>query len=167
MKIRLLLTTLALSLGLPLAASAQAPYPGHHPAYLHALTDLHDARWFLEHGPDGHVGERERHAIGEIDRAIEDVQRAAYYDGKNVYEHPREDAYPDAAGRLRRVSELLRKARADVAQDEDNVQVRDIQFRAVEHIDGAIRLAEAVMMDRERMHDYDRDHDRDRDYDRR
>jgi hypothetical protein len=175
--IRLTLSAAALALALPLLAPAQAQVPppppgyGHHPAYLHALTDLHDAHWFLEHPRDGVLEERERHAIVEIDRAIDLVQRAAYYDGKNVYEHPSEDARADVRGRLRRVSELLRKARDDVAQDEDNYQVRELQMHAVERIDEAIRLAESVMIDRERFmeqreHDRDRDHDRDREYDR-
>jgi len=177
-KIRLIVSAAALALGLPLIAPALAQLPpppppgyGHHPAYLHALTDLHDARWYLDHPRESALEERERHAIGEIDRAIDLVQRAAYYDGKNVYERPREDANIDARGRLRRVSELLRKARADVAQEEDNLQVRELQMHAVERIDEAIRLAEGVMVDRERyyqMHDQgrDRDRDRDREYDR-
>lgn len=154
---------LGLLLALPLAAQAQVP--GRHPAYLHALTDLHDARWYLTHTPDGYLEERERHAVAELDRAIEDVQRAAYYDGKDVYQHPRSDAYADARSRLRRVSELLRKAREDVAQPEDNLQVRELQERAVHHIDDAIRTAESVMVDRERaweMREHDRDYDGDR-----
>ena len=173
-KIRLCLSAAALALALPALTPAQAQMPppayGHHPAYLHALTDLHDARWFLAHPRDGELEERERHAIAEIDRAIDLVQRAAYYDGKNVYEHPREDTYPDARGRLRRVSELLRKAREDVAQNEDNYQVRELQMHAIERIDESIRLSESVMLDRERaweMRDRERDHDRDREYDRR
>jgi hypothetical protein len=156
---------LAFALAMPMLAHAQGA-PGRHPAYLHALSDLHDARWFLGHGPEGFpVDERERRAIEQIDRAIDEVRRAAYYDGKDLYERPREDAYPDARGRLRRVSELLRKARSDVAMPEDNLNVRDFQYHAVERIDNAIRLAEGAMLDRERARDYERD--RDRDYDRR
>ena len=153
MKMRRIFPVFALAMSLPLLALAQVP--GRHPAYLHALTDLRDARWFLEHRPGGPMEERERHAIYEVDRAIEELQRAAYYDGKNVYEHPREDIYPDAPGRLRRVSELLRKARDDVAQPEDNLELRDLQYRAVEHIDGAIRISEAIMIDRERAREYE------------
>ena len=153
MKWKAVLSVVALAMSMPLLAHAQVP--GRHPAYLHALTDLHDARWFLEHRPGGPMEEREYHAIHEVDRAIEEVQRAAYYDGKNVYDHPPEDAYPDAPGRLRRVSELLRRARDDVAQPEDNFQVRDLQYRAVEHIDNAIRISEAIMIDRERAREYE------------
>jgi len=170
-RLRLRLCAATLMLAAPLLTPAQAqvpPQPGHHPAYLHALTDLRDARYFIEHRPDGYpLEERERHALAEIDRAIDLVQRSAYYDGKNVYEHPREDAYPDARGRLRRASELLRKAREDIAQEEDNLQVREMQLHAIERIDESIRLTESVMIDRERYGDMrDRDHDRDRDYDR-
>ena len=171
------LAAAALALALPLLASvAQAQAPGRHPAYLHGLADLRDARWFIEHRPDGELEERERHALAEIDRAIDLVQRAAYYDGKNVYEHPRADSYPDARGRLRRASALLRSAREDIAQEEDNNQVRDLQVHGVERIDEAIRLTESVMVDRERAremyeheheHDHDHDHDRERDYERR
>jgi len=152
MKMSLSVGVLVFSAVLPLLAYAQVP--GRHPAYLHALTDLHDARWFLEHRPEGPMEEREHHAVHEIDRAIEEVQRAAYYDGKNVYEHPPEDFYPDGAGHLRRTSELLRKARADVAQPEDNLQLRDLQYRAVEHIDNAIRITESIMVDRDRALEY-------------
>jgi len=159
MKMRLVIPALALAIAMPLQGQAQTQAPGRHPAYLHALTDLHDARWYLEHRPGGPMEEREFRAIGEIDRAIEEVQRAAYYDGKNVYEHPRDDTYPDAAGRLRRVSDLLRKARDDVAQEEDNLSIRDVQYRAVQHIDNAIRIAESIMVDRERMRGYDHEHD--------
>ncbi len=172
MTLRVNLPAVLLSLALPLlagAAGAQAPVPGHHPAYLQALTDLRDARWFLAHPRDGApLEERERHAVVEIDRAIEQVQRAAYYDGKDVYEHPREDAYPDARGRLRRVSGLLRKSRDDVAEPEDNYQVRDLQRHAVERIDEAIRITESVMVERERARERyrDREEDRDRGYDR-
>ncbi len=158
---------LGLGLCLALATAAQVPPAGHHPAYLHALTDLRDARWFLENAPEGMASDRERHAMAEIDRAIEIVERAAYYDGKNVYEHPRADAYPDARSRLRRVSELLRKAREDVAEPEENERVRQMQFHAVERIDEAIRLAELVMVERERARDHERDRERDRDYERR
>jgi hypothetical protein len=153
------LPMLAFALLVPMLASAQ-PAPGRHPAYLHAATDLRDAHWILTHPRDGFLEERERHASEDLRRAIDEVQRAAYYDGKNVYDHPPQDTYPDAASRLRRVSEILRKARADVAQEEDNPSVRDLQFHAVEHIDSAIRLTESVMMDRERMRDYERDRDR-------
>ena len=93
----------------PLAACAQ-PMPGHHPAYLHALTDLRTARWFLYHQPgDARVYAEEDVAIAEVDAAIGDIKRAAYDDGKNLNDHPAVDV-PERGSRLLRAIETLRKA---------------------------------------------------------
>ena len=128
-----------------------ADTPGHHPGYLHALTDLRDAHWVLGHPGSGGLEEREQHALAELGQAIEEVQRAAADDGKNLYEHPREDVASEGiAQRLRRVSVLLRRAREDVAQEEDNYGVRAIQLRAVARIDESIRIVEGEMIERER-----------------
>ena len=60
--------------GLALAASVVSlsanayDLPGHHPAYLHALTDLRDARWNLEHrAGDAAVSANEDAAIVEVE----------------------------------------------------------------------------------------------------
>jgi len=67
-----------------------ADEPGRHPAYLHALTDLRHARAHLESpAASYHMDKEERHAIEEIDRAIDEIKRAAIWDGKNLNEHPR------------------------------------------------------------------------------
>ena len=94
---------------------APPPPPAHHPAYLHALTDLRDARWNLEHRPgDAAVSAQEDVAIVEIDRAINDAKVAAAEDGKNIHQHPPEDAHLDSRARLHHADELLHKARNDV-----------------------------------------------------
>ncbi len=33
--------------------AAPPPRPAHHPAYLHALSDLRAARWLIAHRPGG------------------------------------------------------------------------------------------------------------------
>ena len=130
---------------------SDADIPGRHPSYLHALTDLRDAHWVLGHPGSGGLEEREQHALAELSQAIEEVQRAAAYDGKNLYEHPREDVASEGIPqRLRRVSVLLRRAREDVAQEEDNYGVREIQLRAIARIDESIRIVEGEMIERER-----------------
>ena len=129
---------------LPLAAHADLP--GHHPGYLHALTDLRDARWALEHRPgDAAVSRREDVAITEIDAAIREAKVAAAEDGKNLAERPRSDAGADRPGRLHRAAELLQQARRDVAQEEDNPQARVLRNRVVIHIDAAIRATESAI----------------------
>jgi hypothetical protein len=127
-----------------------APPPARHPAYLHALTDLRDARWNVAHRPGGAaVSGQEDIAIVEIDRAIADARAAAADDGKDLADRPPEDARLDRRGRLHRAVELLRKARQDVAQAEDNPATRELRNRIVQHVDAATRAAERALQDAE------------------
>ncbi len=137
---------LALVIGAPLAASA-AQLPGEHPGYLHALTDLRAARWFLYHQPgDARVSQSEDVAIIEIDRAIQEVKRAAIEDGKDVNDHPPVDTF-EHGSKLLRAIETLRKARGDISGEEDNPEARDLRRRAFEHIDRAIQAAQKAHAD--------------------
>ena len=128
-----------------LSANA-ADLPGRHPAYLHALSDLRDARWNLEHrAGDAAVSSQEDVAIVETDRAIQEAKTAAMEDGKNIYQHPPEDAHLDFRGRLHHADELLHKARNDVAQGESNGAAVDLRNRVVGHIDAAIAATERAI----------------------
>jgi hypothetical protein len=171
MKIRSAVPALLLGLVLPLLASAPAQAQAfHHPDYRHAVVELRDAHWLFEHRYGGPLEERERRALHEIERTLEDVERSAQIDGSFRYEGPRMNEYAGPA-RLRRVSELLRAARYDIAQEEDVLPAREAQYRALGHLDEAIRITEDVMVEREHLHDYyeheHREHDMDRDVDRR
>jgi len=129
-------------------ATPPPPPAPHHPAYLHALTDLRDARWNLEHrAGDAAVSTQEDVAIVEIERAINDAKAAAMEDGKNIYQHPPEDARIDRRGRLHRADELLRKARQDVAQGEANPQAVELRNRVIGHIDIALQATERAIRD--------------------
>ena len=84
---RLIAALVAAPLVLATAGCVVTPPPpppapmAHHPAYLHALTDLRDARWNLEHRPgDSAVSTQEDIAIVEIDRAIAEAKTAAMED---------------------------------------------------------------------------------------
>lgn len=125
-----------------------APPAAHHPAWLHALTDLRDARWNLEHrAGDAAVSTQEDVAIVEIDRAIGDAKIAAAEDGKNLANHPPEDARIDRRGRLHHAAELLRKARQDAAQGESNPQAVELRNRVIGHIDVAIQATNRAIHD--------------------
>jgi len=129
-------------------ATPPPPPAPHHPAYLHALTDLRDARWNLEHrAGDIAVSTQEDVAIVEIDRAINDAKSAAMEDGKNIYQRPPEDARIDRRGRLHQAVELLRKARQDVAQGEANPQAVELRNRVIGHIDVALQATERAIRD--------------------
>jgi hypothetical protein len=68
-------------------------------------------------------------------------------DGKNVEDHPHEDAKINRAGRLHHALELLHKARKDVAESEDNPETRDLRNRIVQHTDLAIEATEHAIHD--------------------
>jgi hypothetical protein len=120
-----------------------------HPAYLHALSDLRDARAHLER-PGGYHGKSkwdEKKAIGEIDAAIREIKKAAIDDGKDIGEHPAIDAGLEWGGRLKHALELLRAARADIEKRETNDVAKGLKRRAFEHIDNAINDVEKARRD--------------------
>jgi hypothetical protein len=138
--LKLALSIAVLSLG-PLSATAQA-LPGKHPSYLHALTDLRTARWLLEHQPgDAKVYGDEDVALTEVDATINEIKRAAIDDGKDLHDHPNVDVH-EHGSRLLRSIESLKKARADIGQEEDNPAIHELRHRSLEHVDRAIRAAE-------------------------
>ena len=149
---RLVAALVALPLILAATGCVVAPPPPppapYHPAWLHALTDLRDARWNLEHRPgDAAVSTQEDVAIVETDRAIADAKTAAMEDGKNLAQHPPEDARIDRRGRLHHANELLHKARKDVAEGESNPQAVGLRDRVIGHIDLAIQATERAIRD--------------------
>src|SRR5208337_1927200 len=112
-------TIAAGALALFALAPTWADVPGRHPAYLHALSDLRDARAHLEHmTPSEHMNKEEQHAIEAIDRAIDEIKKASIDDGKNIQDHARVDAHLDRRGRYHKALELLNKAHNDVAREE-------------------------------------------------
>jgi hypothetical protein len=128
-----------------LAGCASAPPRHHHPAYLHSLSDLREARWLIEHRPgDWAQTADEVEAIRQIDAAINDIKKAAIDDGKNLNDHPPVDAHLDNRGRIHESLKFLNKARADISSDEDNGYAGGLRNRAIGHIDAAIQAARRV-----------------------
>jgi hypothetical protein len=93
------------------------------------------------------VSAQEDLAIVEIDRAIGEARTAAMEDGKNVWQHPPEDASLNQRGRLHHAAELLHKARNDVAQGESNGQAVELRNRVIGHIDQAIQATDHAIHD--------------------
>ena len=118
-------------------APGNAAAQGRHPAYLHALTDLRAARAHLERHDGGELRHEEKEAIHQINDAIDEIKKAAIYDGKDINEHVPVDAGLDYAGRLHRAMELLNKAQQDIEREEDNRFAQGLQQRAFDHIDKA------------------------------
>jgi hypothetical protein len=127
----------------PVAPAPAAPAAGAHPAYLHALSDLREARGNLERkGGDGAMKWDEHVAINAVDRAIAEIKHAAIDDGKNLEDHPAVDAHEPRAGRLHKALAALRTARGDIEHEEDNASVRGLRNRAIGAIDDAIHATE-------------------------
>ncbi len=110
---------------------------GRHPAYLHALSDLRDARAHLQRPDGGALHAEESAAIAEIDHAIDEIKRAAMDDGKNIADRAPVDAHKPWVGRLHDARELLDKAHHDIEKEEDNPQARGLRDRVISHIDRA------------------------------
>jgi tetratricopeptide (TPR) repeat protein len=130
------------------AYSSARPAPGpDHPAYLHALADLRDARAHLQRPDGGELRDQEKKAVHEIDDAINEIKKASIDDGKDLNDHPPIDANLDWRGRLHKSLELVNKAHNDVAREEDNAFAQGLQQRALDHIDKAHRhIEEAIQL---------------------
>jgi hypothetical protein len=114
-----------------------ADTPGHHPAYLHALSDLRDARAHLEHFTNEPVIAEEDHAIEHIDKAIGEIKQAAIMDGKNIQDHMPVDTHLGRHDRFVKALELLDKAQHDAQGEEDQPDTQGLQLRVLRHIEEA------------------------------
>jgi len=133
-----------------LSGAAYADFPGRHPSYLHALSDLRTARWLLEHRPgDAAVSGQEDVAIGQIDYSINDIKKASIDDGKDIHDHPKIDVPNNQPGRLHKAEEILKKVHSDVAREEDNPAARGLKHRSLQHIDAALRATKRALYDAE------------------
>jgi len=129
------------------ASLSLADEPGRHPAYLHALSDLRDARAHLDRlTPSDRLDNEEEHAIAEIDRAIAEIKRASIDDGKDIHDHMPVDAHLDRRGRYHKALELLDKAHNDVAREEDNSFAHGLRDRAIHHIDEAHHIVDHLII---------------------
>lgn len=129
------------------AAMTFADEPGRHPAYLHALSDLRDARAHLDRlTPSEHMDGEQEHAIREIDAAIAEIKRAAIDDGKNVADHMAVDSRMGHRGRYHKALELLDRAHHDISEKEDDQFAHGLRHRALQHIDEAHRIVDHLRM---------------------
>ncbi|WP_180539332.1 hypothetical protein [Nevskia soli] len=126
--------------GLALLAqgTALADTPGHHPHYLHARGDLQEARALLRGPMPPNVQADLQAADHEIEGAIQELNRAAWADAKDVMSRAHPDSHPDPVGRFRNLMKLLTRARKDLAAEEDNPAAMGWRDGAYRHIDAAI-----------------------------
>jgi hypothetical protein len=127
---------------LPTAMQAQQ-VPGPHPAYLHALSDLRAARHYLnDRWAWAPVKHDDDVAIHEIDKAIDEIKRAAIDDGKGLNDPFPIDTGLSPHGRFRKAKELLWSAHNDLSRAEDVPESRGLRDRAILHVDEAHRIVD-------------------------
>jgi|SRR5579863_230986 len=141
------LRTIALSLlGLVVALTALNAQD-RHPPYLRARADMRRAQSLLRVQEEPNVARRLIEADHEMEMAIHEVDRAAALDGRNIDDHPPVDTNVDRRSRFHKIVELLRGARADLGNKEDNPVSSDIRNLAVRHIDLAIERVRQAAID--------------------
>lgn len=116
------------------AASAQP----RHPRYLHARTDLKTALLLLRVHDEPNVMQRVHEADHEIEAAIQEIDRAAVIDRKDIVDNPPIDARLDRPGRIRKAMELVAGARRDISSEEDNPRANAWRDAAFKHLDRAM-----------------------------
>jgi hypothetical protein len=143
------LTTAAVGLSAFLLFALGTPAQAQRPHYLHALSNLREARELLQTDTrPGFIRARD-HAIEEIDRAIHEVSEAVREEGRNPHHTP-----PPAGGDpnrpMRSALTLLDEARRDIASGTDESGHRGLQMRALRHVDEARQALEHALHGMER-----------------
>jgi len=154
MKLKTLALTLVAAAVAITPAALNADAPGRHPAYLHARSDLRAAQYLMRVHEEPNVTRRLVEADHEVEAAIQEIDRAAIIDRKDVDDHPRVDPNLDRRGRFRRSIELLREARADLGREEDNGRARGWRDAAYRHIDEALNHMHRAAVDQHWDHEF-------------
>ena len=141
-----LLALTVVSFALP--AIAQTP----HPHYLHALSDLRLARALLDQPAEHNVMVDQSHAIGAINRALDELSRASINDGVDprAFRAPAADTQLDQRGRLSKVQALLNAAFRDLSYAEDNMAALGWRNAALQQVQAAKGLVNKAMRDKYR-----------------
>ncbi len=134
--VKISLVAAILALLLPVASQPLLAQ-GHHPHYMHALSDLRFARALLQRPNGGELGAQERDAIHDIDEAIHELKIASIDDGKGLDDHAAVDPHWPWTGRLHKAREVLDRAIGDCSKEEDYPNTRGLQARILEHLQHA------------------------------
>jgi hypothetical protein len=147
MKLKILALTLIAFATAITPAALNADTPGRHPAYLRARSDLRAAQYLMRVREEPNVARRLIEADHEVEAAIQEIDRAAIIDRKDVDDRPRVDTRLDRRGRFGRTIELLREARADLGREEDNGRARGWRDAACRHVDEALNHMHRAALD--------------------
>ncbi|MDR3773881.1 MAG: hypothetical protein P4L26_11070 [Terracidiphilus sp.] len=116
-----------------------APVQAQEPNYLRALSDLRTARDYIQFDHRAEYGDERRHAIDEIDKAIAEIKRAAWDDGKNTRFAP-PSGVTDPWYPLIQANRALEQARTNISQGVDTPENNGLRERALMHAVAANRI---------------------------
>src|SRR5580658_11387936 len=126
---------------------------GRHPHYLTARTDLRTAQLFARVREEPNVTRHLEAAAREMEAAIKEIDRAAVLDRKDLIDQPPIDSNLARKDRFRKIVDLLRSARADIAGEEDNPNARGWRDTAFRHIDEALNAVHRAAVDAQLDHE--------------
>jgi tetratricopeptide (TPR) repeat protein len=115
------------------------------PKYLHALSNLRQARAWLQWDHNPYTADARHHAVGEIDKAIDEVKKAAQDDGRDTNFTPPPSAQAQGGGAVHSAKNLLDVAFGDIKYGYDNPANAGLQERAKQHISEAQRICLNIM----------------------
>jgi hypothetical protein len=120
-----------------------APAQAQEPHYLRALSELRTARDYIQFDR-GQFGDERRHAVEEINKAIEEVKHAAWDDGKNTQFAPPDQGVTTGWAPIHHALDWLFKAKGHVAKGVDTPQNQGLRDRALFHISEALRITDGI-----------------------
>jgi hypothetical protein len=116
-----------------------SPARAQEPHYLEALSDLRTARDYIQSDHRHDFDHERRHAVDEINKAIDEIKHAAWDDGKQTKYAPPPHPDTDPWQPMREGVRWLDAAKGHVMQGYDRPGNQGLRERAVVHIDEARR----------------------------
>jgi hypothetical protein len=120
--------------------TSATPAQAQEPHYLQALSELRTARDYIEYDRGAPYGNERRHAVDEINKAIDEIKHAAWDDGKNTQFAPPAQGVTTGWAPIHQASKWLLNARGHVLQGVDTPQNAGLRDRAAFHINEAIQV---------------------------
>jgi hypothetical protein len=137
MRILKSLTLAATALLTLMILAPSTPAQAQGPRYLHALSNLRMARAWIQSDGRPQFSDIRKHAVHEIDKAIDEVKKAARDDGKYTNWTPPPSSGGNPATPITSALTLLDEAHGDVGAGQDAPENMGLQVRALQHIDAA------------------------------
>jgi len=139
-----LLTATGLALLALVFLASPTPSQAQEPRYLHALSNLRQARAYLNFDRNPNTADARHHAVDLIDKAINEVKEAAHDDGRDTNFAPPPDFRAEGGGAVLSAQKLLQAAYEDIKFGQDRPENGGLQNRAYKYIDEAIRTCHNI-----------------------